>query len=309
MRQAERRRLVALAAALAALGAAACSVPADDSGSLADLVPAAVADQGAVVVAADLGFPPAGFVSPTEFEGVAGGAVESGEFTGFEVELVEAAADLLGLRVEWFDVPFADVLQVVQTERADLAASAVTVTPERTVNLDFVTVFRTGTQWVTVTGNPRGVTPGNACGARVAVQTATVQVDDVASRSSACEQQGRDPIAVREYDDPADLASALLEGTVDAMATDLPAAEWAVRQAGGASGAASTTTFRELDVAGAPYDEQPYGWAFRPEDAPLAQAFVTAVQQLVENGTYAEILDFWSVSDGALPAQDVELLD
>ncbi len=309
MQQAARTRLLGLTTSLVALGAAACTVPADDAGSLSDLVPDAWADQGAVVVAADLSFPPAGFASPTEFEGVAGGAVESGEFTGFEVQLVESAADLLGLRVEWFDVAFADVLQLVETERADLAASAVTVTPERSVNLDFVTVFRTGTQWVTLTGNPRGVTPDNACGARVAVQTATVQLDDLAKRSTACEQQGRPPIEVREYDDPAGLAAAVLGGRADAFATDLPAAEWAARQAGGTSGAASTTTYRQLDVTGAPYDEQPYGWAFRPEDEQLAQAFEAAVERLVENGTYAEILDFWSVTDGAVQAEDVEVLD
>jgi len=303
------RRVSAAAAGAAAILLAGCSVPDTGEGSLADLVPPDIAEQGSVVVAADLDTPPAGFASPIEFEGVAGAAVQAGEFTGFEVELVQDAANLLGLRVEWFDLPFDDVLSAVTNERATFAASSITVTPSRSVDLDFVTYLQTGTQWVTSSTNELGIYPNSACGARVGVQVGTIQVDDLATRSAQCEAQGQDPVTALDYPRQTDVSAALLDGEVDAFLADLPAAQWAVRQGGGPVGAASTTTSSQLAFAGSSYDEQPYGLAFRPQDSELAQAFATALQQLAADGTYEEILKFWSVDDGALPEADIKVVD
>lgn len=304
-----RRRLLSVAGCAVAVVLAGCSVPESDEGSLAGLVPEDVAELGAVVVAADLSNPPAGFTSPVEFEGVAGAAVQAGQFTGFDVQLVESAANLLGLRVEWLAVPFTDVLSAVTNDRATLAASAITVTPERSQQLDFVTYLEAGTQWVTRAANELGIYPNSACGTRVGVQAGTIQVDDLAARSAQCEADGQDPITAVDYPRQTDVSAALLDGEVDAFLSDLPAAQWAVRQGGGPIGAASTTTSTQLAFAGGTYDEQLYGLAFRPADTELAQAFATALQQLAADGTYQEILEFWSVDDGALPEGDIEVVD
>jgi polar amino acid transport system substrate-binding protein len=303
-----RRRLLAAASGTAVL-LAGCSVPETGEGSLADLVPAEIADRGAVVVASDLDNPPAGFSSPIEFEGVAGAAVESGEFTGFDVQLVQDAANLLGLRVEWLEVPFSDVLSAVTQGRADLAASAITVTPERARDLAFVTYFETGTQWVTSSANELGIFPNSACGARVAVQEGTIQVADLAARSAQCQSDGRPAVDAVEYPLQSDVSAALLSGEADAFLSDQPAAQWAVRQGGGPIGAASTTTTKQLTFAGSSYDVQPYGLAFDPEQTELAQAFVAALKQLVADGSYGQILEFWSVEDGAIPAEEITLVD
>jgi polar amino acid transport system substrate-binding protein len=54
---------------------------------------------------------------------------------------------------------------------------------------------------------------------------------------------------------------------------------------------------------------QPYGLAFDPEQTELAQAFVAALKQLVADGSYGQILEFWSVEDGAIPAEEITLVD
>ena len=60
-----------------------------------------------------------------------------------------------------------------------------------------VSYFYAGTQWATKKGNPAGVDPDNACGKKVAVQTSTVQVDDLTARSKKCTEAGKPAITHR----------------------------------------------------------------------------------------------------------------
>jgi polar amino acid transport system substrate-binding protein len=288
-----------LAVAVAALAVSSCSVPDTGEGDLADLVPADVADRGVLLVATDPTFPPAQLPARQEFQGV-----QSGPYTGFEVELVEAAASRLGLEVQWVDVPFADVLTTVTDGEVDMGAASITVTDERAAEVDFVTFFATGTQWAAAQPNTLGVTPNNACGARVAVQAGTVQEEDLTQRSARCEQAGRDPIDVRTFERQDEATAAVLAGVADAFVADQPVVTWAIQQAGTAGSAAGTVTGR-IAFAGSPYDVEPYGWAFDPQDSALAEAMLAALQDVAADGDYLDILDRWGVADGALPADEL----
>jgi polar amino acid transport system substrate-binding protein len=268
---------------------------------LASLVPPDLAERGTLLVATDPTFPPAQFPAPTRFQDV-----QTGRYTGFEVGLVEAAADRLGLDVAWVDLPFVEVLEAVASGDADMGAAAITLTDERAAEVAFVTFFEAGSQWVTAQPNTVAVTPNSACGARVAVQAGTVQEQDVQARSAACEQNGRDPIVIRIFERQDEATAAVLAGVADAFVADEPAAAWAIQQAGTTGSAAGAVTGR-LGRAGSPYDVEPYGWAFDPESSGLAEAMLAALQDVVSDGDYLEILSDWGVSSGALDADDIEL--
>jgi polar amino acid transport system substrate-binding protein len=282
--------------AVAALVLTGCSTAEDDE--VADIVPEAIAEEGVLLVATDPTFPPAQLRAPVQFQ-----SVQQGDVTGFEVDLVQAVADELGLDVEWFDAPFDQVLRKVPGGEVDMAASSITVTPERAEELGFVTFFNTGTLWAVREPNPKGVTPGDPCGARVAVQTGTIQADDVAARSAACEAAGNDPIAIVAFERQDEATSAVLAGVADAFVADAPAVDWAVSQFSGSQAAASTIITNRLSSVGAPYDPAPYGWAVA--DPQLAEALLEGLQAVYESGEYDEILSFWGVSEGAIDSFEI----
>ena len=278
---------------------AGCSTP--EEPEVADSVPAEIAEIGTLLAATNPTFPPAGFRAPIEFRDV-----QRGEVTGFEVELMEAVAAELGLDVEWREVSFQEVLDDVASGAVDVGAAAITVTDERLSQVSFVTFYETGLQWAVREPNAAGVSPNDACGARVAVQAGTVPAEDVAERSAACESAGDDPIEILEYDGQDEVTAAVLSGVANAFVTDAPAVEWAVRQSGGTPNAASTVNTGRLATLGQPYDVAPYGWAV--VDDQLGQALLEGLQAIVQSGEYADILESYNVEDGALDPDAIQLV-
>jgi ABC-type amino acid transport substrate-binding protein len=83
-------------------------------------------NEGTLTVCSDIPY------APFEFE-------EGGEFTGFDIELMEAIATQLGLEMEVNAIGF-DPIQsgtALEAGQCDVAASAMTITEEREENLDF----------------------------------------------------------------------------------------------------------------------------------------------------------------------------
>lgn len=62
---------------------------------------------------------------------------EDGSFVGFEVDLVNAIADKLGMDAEFQDLGFQALFAATSSGRIDLAISTITITDERLQNQDF----------------------------------------------------------------------------------------------------------------------------------------------------------------------------
>ena len=62
---------------------------------------------------------------------------EQSEFEGFEVDLVEAIAERLGMEVEFQDLGFQALFAATSSGRIDMAISTITITDERLQNQDF----------------------------------------------------------------------------------------------------------------------------------------------------------------------------
>jgi len=79
-----------------------------------------IVQRGKIRVATSPDWPPFEFIDP-----------ETGEITGYEVELMEMVAERLGLEVEWVPTSFAAIISAVQAKEVDLGVSGFSVTPER----------------------------------------------------------------------------------------------------------------------------------------------------------------------------------
>lgn len=252
------------------------SPPPEADSELAALVPAEISADGQIVVGVDATYP------PNEYLAEDGETVE-----GFDVDLFDAVAGKLGLDVQWVPAPFGAIIPGVQSGEYEAGVSSFTINDERKAEVNMVSYFNAGTQWAAPTGAP--VDPDNACGARVAVQRDTVQVDDITARSEQCETDGQPAITIEQFQGQ-DLATAsVVSGQNDAMLADSPVCAYAVAQTDGA-----------LELVGEIYDAAPYGYVVNPDQTDLADALVAGLQAVMDDGTYESVLTEWGVEGGAI---------
>jgi polar amino acid transport system substrate-binding protein len=250
---------------------------------LAAMVPDAIAEDGVISVGSDTTYAPSEFLA------------EDGEtIVGFDVDLFTLVAQKLGLEAEFETAAFDSIIAGVGSGRYEVGVSSFTVNPERMEQANMVSYYEAGTQWATRAGNPDGVDPDNACGLAIAVQRATVQVDDLTARSEECEANGEEPITIEQFDAQSDATAAIASGRVVAGLADSPVMAYAVQQTNG-----------QLELLGDIYDSAPYGYVIAKDQTEFADAIAAAVQALIDEGAYEEVLSNWGVEDGAIDTPEV----
>ena len=201
----------------------------------------------------------------------------NGEYTGFDVEICEAACDLLGWELQVFGVNWDQKLVQLDAKECDCIWSGMTILDSmKDAGYVLSTPYYDNTQVIMVKEGSDIKSSADLAGKVVAVQLGT---------------SGEALLA--DGGDLADLAATFGElttcdsflkcftelggGAVDAVIVDKPVAvSYAEKNAG----------FTVLDEG---LGAEQYGIAFRADDADLCAAIEGAVAQLVENGTYAEI--------------------
>jgi polar amino acid transport system substrate-binding protein len=295
-----RAAAVAVAATSAALILTGCGDDPDDSGSgdaaadesrpsvevddeLAARVPDEIGEDGKITVGTDSSYAPSEFIA------------EDGEtIVGFDIDLFSAVAEKIGFEAEFESASFDSIIAGVGSDRYEVGVSSFTINPERLAEATMVSYFSAGTQWATQAGNPEGVDPDDACGVSVAVQRGTVQVDDVTARSAECEAAGNEPIDIQQFEGQDEATAAIVSGRVDAGLADSPVMAYAVQQ-----------TNEQLELLGDIYDSAPYGWVVPLAETEFGQVLADALTALIEDGTYAEILEKWGVEAGAIETPEV----
>ncbi|TFD49056.1 ABC transporter substrate-binding protein [Cryobacterium sp. TMT1-2-1] len=249
------------------------SVTKDDAA--AALLPAKIADSGTLLIGTDPTY------APNEFKDEAGTPI------GWGIEIAAAVAAKLGLEPEYQVSKFDNIIPSVTGGKVNIGVSSFTDNVEREKVVDFVNYYTAGIQWASAKG--KDVDPDDACGLKVAVQATTYEhTDEVPAKSDACVAAGKAPIDIKPFDTQDAATNAVVLGQVDAMSADSPVTLYAISKTEG-----------ELQLAGETFDVAPYGIAVG-KDSGLAEAIQAALQSMVDDGSYAEILDAWGVSDGGI---------
>ena len=92
---------------------------------------------GTLTVATNAEFPPYEFVS-------------NGEFTGIDMDMVQAIADELGMELKIENMKFDSIIASVNAGKADIGAAGMTVTEDRKKNVDFTDSYTTSKQVIIV---------------------------------------------------------------------------------------------------------------------------------------------------------------
>jgi len=246
--------LVTAAMALFALG---CGDDSDDGGGTAE---GGGGGGGTLTVGSDIPYPP--------FE-----QGKAPNYTGFDVELVEAMAAKIDRTARFQDTSFDTIFRDLAQGKFEMVASATTITPEREENVDFTNPYYLSEQALLVKEGSDLKSVEELAGTTVGVQQGTTGQEFSEEETGAAD--------VRAYPEGPDAVNALVAGTVDAVVIDLPVAEDAVAKQGGVEIATSIPT-----------DEQ-YGFVVAEGEEGLLEELNEALEEIKDDGTYAEIYERW----------------
>jgi polar amino acid transport system substrate-binding protein len=247
--------------------------------SLASLVPAKIKSAGKLLVGVNVPY------SPNEY-------LQGGKIVGFDVDLMDATAKVLGLTTQYRQADFSKIVPAISTGTYDIGMSSFTDNKEREKTVDFVTYFSAGILWASKAG--KTVDPMNACGLTVAVQsTTTEETDELPAKNKACRSAGKKPIKVLSYENQDDATNAVIVGKAAAVSADSPVTAYAIKQSAG-----------KLQQAGDIMEAAPYGWPVA-KGSTLAKAMQKALQSLIDNGTYDQICKKWGVQAGEIKTAQI----
>ncbi|UNX53449.1 ABC transporter substrate-binding protein [Georgenia sp. TF02-10] len=217
---------------------------------------------------------------------------ENQDPVGYDVDLARALANVLGAELEVSHAEFASIIPGIGTQY-DMGLSSFSVTPERLEQVNMITYLEAGSTFSVQAGNPQDLDPENLCGATMGVQTGTIQDEQSAEMAAQCEADGEEPLEVLRYNSQADVTTNLVGGKIDVMYADSPVGQYAALQTDG-----------QVEQLGEVTDAAPQGIVVAKDDAELTAALQAAMQHLMDEGTWAEILDAWGIT-GALSTAEL----
>jgi polar amino acid transport system substrate-binding protein len=253
--------------------------------ALHDRLPAAILERGTIRVGGSDPYPPAAFY-----------ASDGRTVVGFEPDLAAEMGRVLGVRFEFLNVSFSDLLPQLRRHKFDIVMASMTDNAEREKHADFVNYFQAGTAIIVQRGNPHGISDlKDLCGRVVAVAEDTVQEDLLGRTQKGCNDGRR--IDIRSYGDNANALVQLRTGRAVAVLTDYPpAVQLSTDQ--------RTSAHYQL-AASTQYEPSPYGIAVAKDQTELRDSLRDALERVMRAGGYADVLQRWGVPSGALESATV----
>lgn len=263
------KKLIALMLAMVmALSLVACGKPAENDNSANDNNTNTDGDATATrtfVMGVDAEYPPFSYLG------------EDGQYTGFDVEVCKAVCDLLGWDLQVFGVNWDQKLVQMDAKECDCVWSGMTILDSmKEAGYVISAPYYDNTQVIMVKEGSDIKSSADLAGKVVAVQLGT-SGESLLSEGGDLESLAKTFGKLTTCDSFLKCFTELGGGAVDAVIVDKPVAtSYAQENAG------FTILDEELGA-------EQYGIAFRSGDQELCDAIEGAVQQLVDNGTYAKI--------------------
>jgi polar amino acid transport system substrate-binding protein len=248
----------------------------------AQALPDRIKSAGKIVIATQPNYPPIAFKDPA-----------TNALSGFDIELGEAIAKELGVKAEWQETAFAQMLPSLQTGRVDMVMAGMSDLPARRETADFIDYMVSGAQFYTVSAFAASIkTPEDLCGKSVGASRSTNWPRQIGEWSEAnCVAKGKPAITVVGT-----------EGSVDAR-TQLKTQ----RLQGGVQGSETMSHFQKLEPntyvpLGLPFTRSLTGIPFpkTAEGTQLRDAVKGALDRLQASGGYDQLIAKYGLSNNSL---------
>ena len=240
------------------------------------LLPKEITKAGKLVIGVDPTY------APNEFKDKDGNPI------GWEIDLMDAVAAKLGVTTKYRVAKFDNIVPSILGQKYDLGLGGYYDTKKRQETLDLVDFNVAGNQFASAKGN-RIDSELDVCGMKVAAQNGgSAPLIYLPALNKECAAAGKAPIEILGYDTQDDATAALTLGRVDAMVADSPVVGYAVRLSKG--------KLVTSDVYGSTLSGTP----MLKNRGTFAKAVQLSLRELMDEGTYLDILKYWGVEDGAI---------
>jgi len=235
---------------------------------------------GRLVACMDMPYPPMQFFD------------EQGEPTGIDVELLTEVSTRIGLEPVFQNSVYDTIIAALKTGMCDVICADQLITPEREAELTMLPYWESAEVFIVLKGNPEGISdPTALCGRSAAGQSGALEIDALVGFSEDCEAAGNEPIDIQQFPKSPDAMQALQAGHVDVYVASLVTGSYLVQQTGD-----------QFEIS---YDfgltgSNLVGISVMPEHTGLSEAIDAAMQSMVEDGTYASILEKYDFGSGSI---------
>ncbi|MFP3584727.1 ABC transporter substrate-binding protein [Paraburkholderia sp. SIMBA_055] len=244
----------------------------------AQTLPDVIAKSKVIKVAVNSIYPPMEYKDP-----------ESGELVGFDVDLGNAIAKQLGVRLDWQESAFEQLLPSLATGRVDMVLSGLSDVPGRRDTADFLDYLNSGAQfYILSTRGSELKQPVDLCGKPVGTSRSTSFPADTGAWS-AKNCAGKAPIDVVGTEDTSSARMQLKQGRIVAGVQGSETLPYAMKL--------EPNTYKPI---GEPFATSPEGIAFSKSNTKLRDAVRAALDKLIANGTYAAIVAKWGLQSSAV---------
>ena len=227
-------------------------------------------EDGKLTVVAELGFAPFEYMDE-----------KTGEPVGFDVDVINAVAEKMGLTASYLPNQKFDTLVPIikQGGKADVSIAAVTITDERLESVDFSEPYLDSNQAIVVAkGSSETQETLNDASKQVVCQGGTTGDEWIGENL---------PDAVRvPVDDVTAALTGVQTGLYQAMVVDLPVASYMLSQ-----------SFSDLEIVKEIPTGEQYGIAVSKDNPGLTQAVNKALEDMKSDGTMKEIETKWFGSE------------
>ncbi|UUU29850.1 ABC transporter substrate-binding protein [Streptomyces sp. CA-210063] len=225
-------------------------------------------------------------------------ATDNKTVIGVEPDIASLVADVLDLKLHINTVSWENIFVGLDSAKYDVGFSNITVTEERKEKYDFATYREDNLGFEAKKGSGLKITgPEDVAGKTVAVGSGTNQEKLLIEWSKDNEKAGREPVDIKYYQNDSDTYLALQSGRIDLYLGPNPTAAYH----------AATTGKTEVvgTYSGAGATLQGLIAATTKKDSGLVKPLADALNEVIENGTYAKVLQRWGLSDEAVTKSEI----
>ncbi|MET7842562.1 transporter substrate-binding domain-containing protein [Streptomyces sp. NPDC005356] len=209
--------------------------------------------------------------------------------SGVLVELVENAADHLGVKVRWSQIPYSGIVPAMDSGKIDISGAQFSATEANLKAVNILSVYRnTVALLIPRAGKESYDSMTGACGKKFAViRGATIEPPAVAKVDEACSAAGKDEVSTVPFASSLDALTAIKAGRVDGYVGSQAQTTYLSKQS---RGTLATVLAGKFEYYGS-------GFAISKDQAQLAKAFRAAFDASIEDGSYGKIMHSWKMPE------------